>query len=190
VDRCRLIVHMVDVSGSEGRDPIEDFETISAELAKYSPALAERPVIVAANKCDIADEASLKKFREYIAGRGLRCFEISAAAHTGVRQLTQAIAAELTCLPPVTVFEPDYAEPEFGPAIDGEPEITRCGDVWIIEGGWLERIVRNTNFSDYESRMFFDRSLSRYGLYDRLEEMGISEGDTVSIYDLEFEYKR
>ena len=191
IDRCRLIIHVVDVSGSEGRDPISDYEAINAELENYSPELASRPQIVAANKCDIvSDEETLRTFREYIAGKDVPLYEISAAAHTGVRELILAASDMLKCLPPVTVYEPEYVEkiPEtFSPE---DLKIQHCDDVWILEGPWLEKLVRNVNFSDYESRMFFDRMLRNSGVYDRLEELGINEGDTVSIFNLEFEYAR
>ena len=191
IDRCRLLIHVVDASGSEGRDPIEDFEAINEELASYSPELAERPQIVVANKCDmIYDEEQLEEFREYITGQGLELFEISAATHQGVRELINAAAERLTKLPPIAVYEPDYVEklPELA-TID-DLSITHEGNVWSIEGEWMEHLVRNINFSDYESRMYFDRSLRESGLYDKLEKLGIQEGDTVSIYNLDFEYWR
>lgn len=191
IDRCRLLIHVVDVSGSEGRDPITDFKTINAELKQYSPELAGRPQIVAANKTDIAlDKDVLKKFRAFIKKQGLELFEISAATNNGVRELVNAAAAKLAHLPPVLVYEPEYFEK---PETDTSPDdltITVEDDVWMIEGKWMERLVRNTNFSDTESMAFFDRMLRTNGIYDKLEEKGISEGDTVSIYNLEFEYRR
>ena len=191
IDRCRLLIHVVDASGSEGRDPIEDLEAINAELAAYNETLASRPQIIAANKCDIAGNGELlERFRLYAAENGLEFYEISAAAHTGVRELVRAAAEKLAQLPPVTVYEPEYTEPEPVLGTPDQLRITRYDDVWCIEGDWLERLVRNVNFSDYESRMYFDRSLRDSGVYDRLEEMGIREGDTVSIYDLDFEYVR
>jgi GTP-binding protein len=191
IDRCRLIIHVVDVSGSEGRNPVEDFKAIREELERYSPELAARPQIVAANKCDIVyDQEMLEQFRVFIQSLGLPLFEISAAAHIGVKELIQAVAAELAHLPPVTVYEPEYVEkePELGTPDDLSIEV--YDDLWVIEGDWMERLVGNVNFSDYESRMFFDRTLRKSGLFNRLEEMGIKEGDTVSIYNLEFEYKK
>ena len=191
IDRCRLIIHIVDVSGSEGRDPIEDFEAINEELRQYSPELAARPQIVVAGKCDIAEDgAILEQFKQYVTERGYTLYEISAATHSGVRELMQAVGKKLSQLPPPIVFEPDYVEKEAEPATLEDLSISRYDDIWVIEGGWMERLVRNVNFSDYESRMFFDRTLRSSGLYDRLEEMGIKEGDTVSIYNLEFEYRK
>ena len=191
IDRCRLIIHIVDGSGSEGRDPIEDFDTINDELRRYNEDLASRPQIVAANKCDIAENRELlEKLKVYVTEKGYPYFEISAASHIGVRELMDKAAEMLSHLPPITVYEPEFIEPEIISATADDLNITNYGDVWVIEGPWLERLVSNVNFGDYESRMFFDRTLRSSGVYDRLECLGINEGDTVSIYDLEFEYQR
>jgi GTP-binding protein len=190
IDRCRLLIHVVDVSGSEGRDPVGDFTAINEELRQYSPELAAREMLVAANKTDIAaDPGLLENFRRYIEGQGLELFEISAATMTGVRELMNAAAARLAHLPPLAVYEPEYVEKqETVSAEDLAVEVT--DGVWSIEGPWMERLVRNVNFSDEESMRFFDRRLREAGVFDRLEAMGIGEGDTVSIYNLEFDYKK
>jgi len=189
IDRCRLLIHIVDISGSEGRDPVEDFEMINEELRRYDSTLAGRPQIVAGNKCDIAaDEDTVKRFRDYVGKCGLKFFLISAATNTGVRELVNAMAEQLGKLPPVTVFEPDYVRK---PRLQGSPEelvIEVYDDVWTIEGQWIERLMQNVNFSDHESLMYFERTLRNAGVYRRLEQMGIKDGDTVSIYNLEFEY--
>ena len=191
IDRCRLLVHLVDVSGSEGRDPVEDFDTINAELQQYSADLASRRQIVVANKTDLLmDREQLETFRAHVEKLGYTFMEMSAATHQGTRELVQRIAAELSELPPVIVYEPEYVPRP--PQIDtSEPlSITREGDTWLVDGPWLQRLMANVNFSDYESRMYFDKMLRQSGLYDRLEEMGIQDGDVVSIDDLEFEYQR
>ena len=191
IDRCRLLIHVVDVSGSEGRDPVEDFEAINAELKQYSPELASRKMIVAANKTDImADPALLDKFRAHVDGLGLELFEISAAAHQGTRELVKKAAQELAQLPPVAVYEPTYVERP--PEVDtsGEVSIEKYDDTWVVEASWLQHLMANVNFGDYESRNWFDRKLRESGLFDRLEAMGIQDGDIVSLYDLEFEYQR
>ena len=191
IDRCRLLVHLVDVSGSEGRDPIADFEAINAELREYSPELAERPQIVVGNKCDLLgdDRELLEKLRAHVEAQGYTFFELSAAAHTGTRELVQECARRLKGLPPILRFEADYVPPE--PKVDtsGDLTIEHFDDLWLVEGPWLQRLVATVNFSDYESRMYFDRVLREAGVYKRMEEMGVRDGDTVSMYDLMFEYK-
>ncbi len=191
IDRCRLLVHVVDVSGSEGRDPCSDFDIINEELKNYSPELAQRPQIVVANKTDLSlDPQELEKFRQHVEELGYSLFLCSAAAHQGTRELVQAIAHKLSTLPPVTIYEAEYTrkEPEIGPC--EQLEITLVDDnVYCVEGPWLQRLISNVNFGDYESRMFFDKMLRQSGLFDRLEAMGIQDGDLVSMYNLEFEYQ-
>ena len=190
IDRCRLLVHVVDVSGSEGRDPVADFDAINAELAQYSPELATRPQIVVANKTDIMeDEALLEKLRAHVEEAGYPLFALSAASHTGTRELVLKIAEKLSTLPPVTVYEPEYVPRP--PKLDTSAplNITVDDNTYIVEGPWLERLMANINFSDYESRMYFDKMLRESGLFARLEEMGIQDGDIVSLYNLEFEYQ-
>ena len=192
IDRCRLLVHIVDVSGCEDRDPVEDFEKINAELREYSAELADRPMIVAANKCDLIPEGSdnLKRLREYVTAHGYEFYEISAATTQGTKQLVRTIAEKLRELPPVIVYEPEYVKPlaEAGEADD--LNIEHMDDLWVISGKWLQQLISDINFADYESRMYFDRQLRKSGLFERLEAMGIEDGDTVSIYDFEFDYER
>ena len=191
IDRCRLLVHLVDVSGSEGRDPIEDFEAINLELKQYSADLATRPQIVVANKTDLlADPEQLDAFRAHVEAQGYQFMAMSAATHQGTRELVGRIGAMLSTLPPVTEYEPEYVPRP--PQIDTSAplEIHREDDTWLVEGPWLERLMANINFSDYESRMYFDKMLRQSGLFDRLEDMGIQDGHIVSMYNLEFEYQR
>ena len=190
IDRCRLLVHVVDVSGSEGRDPVADFDAINQELSQYSPDLASRPQIVAANKTDImADDSLLEALREHVEALGFPLFTLSAAAHEGTRELVFAVANKLRELPPVAVYAPEYVKRP--PKVDvSQPlEITVEDGVYLVEGPWLQRLISNTNFGDYESRNWFDKMLRESGLFDRLEAMGIQDGDLVSLYDLEFEYQ-
>ena len=190
IDRCRLLVHVVDVSGSEGRDPVEDFDAINAELSQYSPNLATRPQIVVANKTDIMeDESLLEKLRAHVEPLGYPLFALSAASHTGTRELVLKIAEKLSTLPPVTVYEPEYV-PKPVKIDASEPlKITVEDNTYIVEGKWLERLMSNVNFGDYESRMFFDKMLRENGVFQQLEDLGIKDGDIVSMYELEFEYQ-
>jgi len=192
VDRCRLIVHVVDVSGSEGRDPIEDFEAINAELLAYSPELASRPQIVVANKIDIVqDDTLLDTFRAEMARRELPFLTISAATHQGIGELISLIAENLQTLPPINIYEPEYIPVEEKPATPEELTYRIVdGDVWLVEGRWLEELIGRINFDDQESRMYFEKHLEQAGVYARLEERGITDGDTVSLDGLEFEYHK
>ena len=192
IDRCRLLVHIVDVSGSEGRDPVEDFDAICEELHNYSVDLGDRPMIVAANKTDLLmpDSDNLERLRQRVADAGCELYEISAGTTQGTKQLMRIVAEKLRTLPPVTIYEPEYVEEIAEVADPTEFDIEHYGSTWLVSGVWLERLVQNINFDDYESRNYFDAMLRKCGLFARLEEMGIQDGDTVNIYDLEFEYQR
>lgn len=192
VDRCRLIVHVVDVSGIEGRDPCEDFEIINRELRNFSEELAERPQIVAANKCDMASEEQIEAFKSYVESKGIAFYQISAATTQGTKELIDAVSAELDTLPPIKEYEP---EPMTQQELDeragmGEKfEITRGDDaVYYVEALWLENIMRTVDMDDYSSLQYFQRVLRNTGIIDKLEEMGINEGDVVNIYGFEFDF--
>ena len=192
IDRCRLLVHVIDVSGSEGRDPVEDFDAICAELKNYSVDLSNRPMIVAANKLDILDPESdnLERLKARVAQEGIELYEISAGTTQGTRKLMQVVAEKLRTLPPVTIYEPEYVVPVVESGDYGEFDIQHENNVWVVSGMWIERMVGNINFDDYESRNYFDQLLRKSGLFKQLEEMGIQDGDVVSIDDLEFEYQK
>ena len=192
IDRCRLLVHVVDVSGSEARDPVEDFNAICDELANYSIDLSDRPMIVAANKTDLLDPESdnLKRLRAVVEAAGCELYEISAGTTQGTRNLMRVVAEKLKTLPPVTIYEPEFVEAVPSAADPMAFEIEHLGSTWMVTGEWLSRLVENINFDDYESRNHFDMLLRKAGLFAKLEELGIKDGDTVDIYDLEFEYQR
>ena len=183
---------MVDVSGSEGRDPVEDFHAICQELGSYSVDLSNRPMIVAANKADLLppDSDNLERLRSAVEAAGCEMYEISAGTTQGTRNLMRVVAEKLRTLPPVTIYEPEYVEVVEAPADPSAFEIEHYGNTWLITGAWLERLVGGINFEDYESRNYFDQQLRKVGLFKRLEETGIQDGDTVDIYDLEFDYQR
>ena len=192
IDRCRLLIHVVDVSGSEDRDPVEDFHAICAELKDYSVDLSNRPMIVAANKCDLLmpESDNLERLRAAVEEAGCELYEISAGTTLGTRELMRVVAEKLRTLPPVTIYEPEYVGVIETLGDPKEMEIEHLGSTWVIYSPWLERLVMDINFDDYESRNYFDIQLRKSGLFDRLEEMGIQDGDVVSIYDFEFEYQR
>lgn len=189
VERCRLLVHIVDIAGSEGRDPKEDFEIINKELKKFNPELAERPMIVAGNKCDLCDDETVEDFRQYIEAKGYKFFPIMAAIRYGVDDLLNCILENLSKLPPVAKFE---AEPvpmkpveEFSQT---HVDIKVNDGIYFVEGKWLLQLIDSVNFDDYESLQYFQRVLINTGVIDALREAGINEGDTVSMYDLEFDF--
>ena len=192
IDRCRLLVHVVDVSGCEDRDPVEDFDAICEELKNYSVDLSNRPMIVAANKTDLMmpESDNLERLRAHVEAKGYELYEISAGTTQGTRKLMQVVAEKLRTLPPVTIYEPEYVVPVVESGDYGEFDIQHEGNVWVVSGMWIERMVGNINFDDYESRNYFDQILRRSGLFQKLEEMGIQDGDVVSIDELEFEYQK
>ncbi|MDD6503557.1 MAG: Obg family GTPase CgtA, partial [Oscillospiraceae bacterium] len=191
IDRCRLLLHIVDVSGSEGRDPVEDFDAINEELRQYSDFLADRPQIVVANKCDLLgdDRENLNRLRSHVEALGYEFYEMSAAAHQGTQELMRVTAGKLANLPPVITFEPDYVPPAPDVVGAGDVIIHQFGDVWTVDGAWIDRLVETVNFSDYESRIYFDRMMREAHIFERMEEMGVKDGDTVCLGDLEFEYQ-
>ncbi len=189
IERCRLILHIVDVSGSEGRDPIQDYEAIQQELERFHAELAERPQIVAGNKCDIADPEQVERFRSYITEKGLPFYEISAAAAQGTKNLMQAAAAMLQTLPPILRYEPEAPTAEELEAnARGKFEIEVENGIYFVHAPWLEPILRTVNMDDYSSLQYFQRVLRSSGIIDALEEKGITEGDTVNILGLEFDF--
>lgn len=189
VERCRMLLHIVDVAGSEGRDPIEDFEAINAELEKFNPELAKCPQIVAGNKIDLAEDEQLTRFREYIESKGYEYYEMIAPIQHGTKEVINAVAGKLATLPPVKLYESEEIPMEFlEKQSDNGFTITVQEGVYIVEADWLYRILCKTDLDDYESLQYFQRVLQKHGIIDALIKRGITEGDTVSIYDLEFDY--
>ncbi|CDE32720.1 gTPase obg [Ruminococcus sp. CAG:403] len=191
VERCRLIIHVVDASGMEGRDPIEDYETIQTELERFSEDLAKRPQLLAANKCDLATPEQIDRLKAYAAEKGIPFFPISAATTQGTAELVQATASRLAELPPILEFQPDPITPE---ELEQEASLHEKFDVavedgiYYVDAKWLEPILRTVNMEDYSSLQYFQRVLRNSGIIARLEEMGIQEGDTVDILGFEFDF--
>ncbi len=189
VDRCRMLVHIVDVAGSEGRDPIEDFEKINLELERFNPELAERPQIVAANKIDLATDEQRARFRAYIEEKGYEYFEMCAPIVEGTKEVIDAVAAKLATLPPVVRYEQEEIPLDMLVRKQNTGfTITVEDDVYIVEAEWLIKILCRTDLDDYESLQYFQRVLISSGIIEALREKGINEGDIVSIYDYEFEF--
>ncbi|MBQ7784672.1 MAG: GTPase ObgE [Clostridia bacterium] len=185
VERTRLLVHVVDIAGSEGRDPIEDFEQICDELVGYGD-LAERPQIVAANKMDLPGaEENLERLRKHLRGTDIEVYPISAATNQGFDELMGAIVRILPTLPEITVYE---AEPEIVQEEQEPFTVRREGGYFIVEGRSMELLIDSINFSDEQSLNYFHRTLRSRGVIDALREAGAKEGDSVFIYDMEFDF--
>ncbi len=189
VERCRLLVHIIDAAGSEGRDPIEDFEKINTELVKFNPELAEREQIVVGNKIDLATDEQLEKLEKYFTEKGYQYFTMCAPIVEGTQEVVNAVASKLATLPPIKRYEKEEIPAEFiEKNNNGKFNIIVDEDVYYVEAEWLLKILQRTDLDDYESLQYFQRVLQSTGIIDALVEKGIQEGDTVSIYDLEFDF--
>jgi len=185
VERTRLLVHVVDVAGSEGRDPIEDFEQICDELVAYGD-LAERPMIVAANKMDLPGaQENLERLRRHLRGTDIEVYPVSAATRKGFDELMGAIVRILPTLPEMVVFpeEPEVIEQAQEPFT-----VLKESGVYIVEGPAMVQLVNSVNFSDQESLNYFHRMLRTLGVIDALRKTGAPEGDTVIIDEMEFDF--
>ena len=190
VDRCRLLLHVVDISCFEGRDPVDDIQKINHELARYSPELATRPQIILANKHDSLDPelVDVEAFERYVRENGWTLLYISAITGEGISEMIELVAERLAELPPMRVYEQEYAPEDAYVGGGKETIIRRENNTFFVEGEWLVNLVGQVNFEDYESLNFFQRVLQRSGVFEALEAKGCKDGDTVSIYDFEFDY--
>ena len=193
VDRCRLLLHVVDISSADGREPSDDIDKIDAELKNYSPELSERPQIIIANKTDSADfdSESVKAFKEKAEGLGREVIYVSAVTGEGLDELKRRVAERLLDLPPITVYETEILPEEDASIASAgvkETRVKKENGVYYVEGEWLYNFMGQINFNDYESLNFFQRVLVKNGVIDLLRKEGIEEGETVSIYDFEFEF--
>ena len=190
VDRCRLLLHVVDISCFEGRDPIEDIKNINYELRRYSPELAERPQIIIANKSDILDleVVDIAEFEEFVYDNGWELMYVSAATGKGLPEMIQRAAELLRELPPMLVYECEYEPEDAYVGASHDTVIRRENNTFYVEGEWLYNLVGQVNFEDYESLNFFQRVLKKSGVFELLEQKGCTDGMTVSIYDFEFDY--
>lgn len=190
VERTRLLLHVVDASGIEGRNPIEDFDKINNEIKLYNPALAEKQQIVVANKTDIiTDDQIYSSFCDEIEKRGYKLFKISAATKAGVNDLMLYVSSILDSIPVPVLYEENNDEETVISFEEEEPfTIRRDNDTFIVEGQWLKRLINSTNFEDNESLQYFQNALRKKGVIKALIEKGAGEGDLIQIYELEFEY--
>ncbi len=190
IDRCRILVHVVDVSGTESNDLVSDMKTITSEIEKYSPELASRPRIVAANKFDICnvEKSEIDRFEKYVAEQGYKLVYISAVTLYNINVLLEEIVKMLDKLPPMKIYEQEYLDEDYSKPADKSVNISKNNGVYEVESDWLYNFMQTINFSDRESLMYFQKVLRDNGVIEELEKSGCKEGDTVSIYDFEFEF--
>ena len=183
IERTRLLVHVIDISGSEMRDPLEDYDAILAELKAYGD-LAARPMLIAANKCDLpGSEENLARLRAKLPDAEI--FPVSAATHTGFAPLLRRAADLLRAMP---AAEP-FLEEEPMEIVEEEPfSIEMDGDVFVLSGPAIDRLFNSVNFEDELSLNYFHRTLRRWGVIDALRARGAKEGDSVRIEDMEFDF--
>lgn len=190
IDRCRLLIHVIDVSGTESTDLLSDIRIISNELEKYSRELAGRPRIIAANKIDLHDGKTpdLSELEKYCDDNGYELIYISAATGYSMDNLIHMVWERLQLLPPLTIYQTEYFEPDLSNPSDKSVKIKNVNGTYVVEGDWLYRFMGGINFDERESLMFFQRVLRENGVIESLENAGCTDGDTVSIYDFEFDF--
>ena len=189
VERCRLLIHIVDVSGHEGRDPKDDFEKINSELLKFNPDLAERPMIVAGNKIDMAEPEQIEEFKSYVEAQGYEYYSICAPILEGTQELMNVVWNKLKDLPPIKEYESEEIPVE---AIIQNSTGFKISEIeegyFLVEADWFPKVLKGIDTEDYEALQYMQRVLEKSGIFDALKERGIQEGDIVSLYDIEFEY--
>ncbi|MGI6727747.1 MAG: GTPase ObgE [Anaerovoracaceae bacterium] len=189
IERTKLLIHLVDVSGSEGRDPIDDFNKINDELSLYGKKLSTKPQIVAANKMDLVSEEQYERFKEYIEGKGYSVYPISAYQNQGIDELISATYKTLEALPEEETEVIEHYQPE----TEEDPDYREIycfkeGNIFVLSGKQLEKIFNSTNFNDIGSLRYLYKYIEEKGAIDRLKEMGMIDGSTIRILDYEFEY--
>ena len=192
IERCRVLIHVVDAAGTEGRDPIADIRAINKELESYNPKLLERPMVIAANKMDAVygeDEDPLAKLKEAFEPEGIRVFPISAVSGKGIKELLYAVYQLLQ----TTSQEPVVFEKEFEIEYAGDRNLPYTVEkeedgIFVVEGPRIEKMLGYTNLESEKGFQFFQNFLKENGILDELEAAGIQEGDTVRMYGLSFDY--
>ncbi len=188
IERTRLLVHFLDASGSEGRDPYGDFGLINKELEEFDAQLAARPQIVALNKIDMADPEKLAALKARIEGEGYEVYELSAPIHIGTSELLEAIARKLATLPPVILNEMPETEVKVYKLEADAFTVRRIDGGFSVQGPWIDELMRSINFTDTESLQYFQKQLRQKGVIDELEKAGVQEGDEIEMGDLVFDY--
>lgn len=189
IERTRLLLHVVDASGIEGRNPVDDFNTINDELKKYSEKLSQRTQIIVASKADlIQDESKYQELEDLAKSKNMKIFKISSVTGEGVKELLDYVTETLKTLPKETLIEVEEMEKVYTLEEKEEFTISRDNEVFVVEGPAIERILRRINLEDNESMYYFHKCLSQLGVDTKLKEMGVKDGDTVRLNDWELEW--
>ncbi|MDL2205968.1 GTPase ObgE [Eubacteriales bacterium OttesenSCG-928-N13] len=185
VERTRMLVHVLDISGSEGRDPLQDYDAIMQELTQYGE-LSKKPMIIAANKTDLCmDETNLDALKEKLKDSGIQIFDMSAVTRKGLQPLLRAVTSMLRELPPVEAF---YEEELLIEKPADSFTIKKQNDLYLVTGPSIDKLIASVNFGDEDSLNWFHKTLRKWGIIDALREAGAKEGDTVSLNDMEFDF--
>lgn len=192
IERCRVLVHLVDISGIEGRDPIEDFKLINKELSLYDDRLGDKPMIVALNKSDLDYNNNADKFIEEF-GEKYKIFTISAATTKGIKELidgvydllSQSKAKEFDLMEEV---DEDFLDSFYNKKIDYDLNFGKDGEIYLVYGKRVDNLLEKVDYKEYDGAMHFEKKLREMGVFDKLKEMGIEEGDSVAFGDIVFEY--
>lgn len=190
IERTRLLLHVIDVSGSEGRNPIEDFYTINKELEKYSKKLASRKQIIVANKVDLLqDNTNYEELEKLAKEKNMELFKISAATGEGLKELMNHVSKELKTLPKENLVEITNG-PKIYELEDEEPfTITKEDNIFVVDGPAIRAVMRKVNMEDNESMYYFQKRIEELGVNKKLKDAGVKEGDTVRVYDYELEWE-
>ena len=194
VERCRLLLHVIDVSAADGRDPIEDFKHINYEMAQFNKNLCTKPQIVVANKIDAATDEQIERLKDYILKQKLEFYLISAATSEGLEELKWGVFNKLKQLPKIETFEPEserkvYNMKNIKKAETNEFEVKKEVDYLVIKSAKLVRILQSVDIFDYEALQYFEKTLDKMGVNAKLKELGAKNGDTVRIEDFDFEFE-
>lgn len=189
IERTKVIIHVVDVAGIDNREPLEDFRIINEELKMFNPKLANKYQVVAANKIDLPDsEVYVDDFKAKLEAEGYKVFLISAATNKGLKELMLYVSEKLQELPNVIFIDEGLSEKVYKPQEMDDVKVYKDEDIFVVEGEWARRLVLSINFESYESLQYFQRAMKLRGVIGELEELGVEEGDTVRVFEFEFDY--
>lgn len=192
VERCRVLVHLVDISGIEGRNPIEDFKMINEELKLYNEKLAQKPMIIAMNKSDLDFNNNADEFiKEFSDKYGI--YKISAATTEGIKELVDAISellakSEIKEFDPMEEVDTEFLDKYYDREIEYDLNFRKENDIYVVDGKRVDKLLEKVDLEDYDGKMYFEKTLREMEVFDKLKEMGIQEGDSVAFGDLVFEY--